>query len=227
MRIFNVKNPNSNFPVHRRLAGFGMAAENAYPIPFYAVTGSPGTGKSTLLAEIVRRATGMGIRCGGFLQPREGADHARCPEYLLSHVTDQSTLVLAHRAANSGFVFVEQAFEQARQWLKEDAVTAQLLVVDEFGRLEAEGGGHAPALEAALAGGPVLTLLAGVRNSALDDFRLRYSVARQRILDLDTERDKAELFTRSLMAALCPAAAPAIAHVPAFESSRNDWSEQI
>lgn len=179
-----------------------MSTEKTDSIRFFVVTGRSGSGKTTLLGEIAQRAARAGIWCGGFLQPRGTTDHLRTDEYRLTHLTDQTTLILARRSPNSGFVFVHHAFEQAEQWLQEDAATAQLLIVDELGKLESEGGGHAPALEAVVTRRPAVTLLAGVRKGTLDGLRRRYAIARERILDLDTEKDKAELFTRNLVAAL-------------------------
>lgn len=203
-----------------------MDTEGAPSARIYAVTGQSGSGKSSLLGEIARRAMAVGVCCGGFVQPRENIHPPQTREYLLTHLADQTTLLLARRDPTSGFIFEEQAFKQAEQWLQQDAVSAPLLIVDEFGRLEAEGGGHAPALKTVLGRHPQATVLIGVRKSVLGEFRRRFHVARERILDLDTEENNVERFTQALLAALGSPAAPAAAEKLSFRLSRNDGSEK-
>ncbi len=169
---------------------------------FFGVTGRPGTGKTTLLERIARHAATAGIRCGGFLQLRGTKQGERVSEYLLTHTTDFSSITIARYDGNHGYVYNESAFAKARRWLHEDAHCAQLLIVDELGVLEADGRGHAPALDSLLEHHVEAVVLAGLRKQALQTFVDRYSIRRDRLIDLDTDTARTDVFINVLFAEL-------------------------
>jgi nucleoside-triphosphatase THEP1 len=110
-----------------------------------AVTGPVGTGKSTLLGRLAAWASARGRRVDGFVAEAQGRPVAGrgADAYALHWLATGERTVVARRGAD-GYAFEDTAFERVRRWAAA-LPAADLVVLDEFGKVEAEGGGLAPA----------------------------------------------------------------------------------
>jgi len=124
----------------------------------------PGARPGDGIAALVDALAGRGLRLAGFRQSRDLAGGRR--RYLLHRVGATDRAELGRRGGGAGTgehefcncVFRDDAFPTAHAWLAADAPGADLVVLDELSRLEATGGGHAPAIALALAS-PAVSLL--------------------------------------------------------------------
>lgn len=114
-----------------------------------------GAEKAAVVARVVAGLGARGARVGGFVQlAPDGGEH------VVVRLTTRERADLGRRGTKPrspdeevfcSFSFDRRAFERARAWLLEDAAAADVVVVDEIGKLEAAGKGHSEALAAALA----------------------------------------------------------------------------
>jgi nucleoside-triphosphatase THEP1 len=118
--------------------------------PILLVTGPVGAGKTTALARLVQewRKSGRDVR--GILAYRV-VEGGRTVGYDLEVVGEKAHSVLARRkgigSEQAGpFVFSDKALALGRQALR-NAVSAEIVVVDEIGPLELRGGGWAGEVE--------------------------------------------------------------------------------
>ena len=130
------------------------------------LSGPRGTGLSQLAADVAALLAARGLRVGGFAQAPCGAPHAGAG-YRLLRLDVPEAIVLARPGAASpeaaasihcSYVFDATAWLAARRWLREAAPDADVLVIDEVGKLEGRGRGHDPALAEALGAGPLVLL---------------------------------------------------------------------
>ncbi len=126
-----------------------------------AVTGPVGSGKTTLLLNLADEMSGV----DGFVQlagprsdPNRGAD-----SYSLKFVRRVEPLPFLSRTAE-GYQFAAPALEARDSWAK--STNAEIVVLDEFGKWEAEGGGHMDIWPAIVAAGPSVVVIS-VRQDAL------------------------------------------------------------
>lgn len=141
----------------------------------FLVYGPRGAGKTTttlLLADALLR---RGLRVGGYFQ-RTTSDELERHGYDLVRLRDrEQRLALARpggteregESAVCSFSFSHEAFCAGLEWLKADADSSQVLVMDEISKLEARGEGHAAALRWALGLGDDKVLLLSVRGDLL------------------------------------------------------------
>lgn len=139
------------------------------------VYGPKGAGKTTTTLHLADSLVRAGVRVGGFYQ-RKTCDHLDRRGYELVRFGREENVTLAtqQQAPADGaqdqticsFCFRAASFAQGRQWIEDDAAWAQVLVLDEIGKLEAKGEGHADALLAALQM-PTSMLLLSVRADQL------------------------------------------------------------
>jgi nucleoside-triphosphatase THEP1 len=136
------------------------------------LTGPVHGGKTTYLGEACRRWSDRGLSCAGFLSPavtgdggETGYDLVELPGPLRRPYLRRSGPPGAERIGP--FTFVPAALRRAREILR-DPRPADLLVVDEVGPLELQGGGLWPALQEALRR-PRQTVLLVVRDTIVDD----------------------------------------------------------
>ncbi|MBI5547170.1 MAG: DUF2478 domain-containing protein, partial [Deltaproteobacteria bacterium] len=138
------------------------------------ISGEKGHNKSGLALEVVERLQAGGAAVGGFLQQRcYDAHEQKGYELLRLANCERITLAVGGVAAKEptqesfcSYAFRNDAFEQAFQWLKEDAPRADVLVLDDVSKLEVQGKGHAASLVWALAQ-PVPVVLVVARASQL------------------------------------------------------------
>lgn len=164
------------------------------------VTGSVGAGKSTLLRSVAA-ATRRRWRLAGCLS-RGGARQAAgepAADYWIRHPAGGEELPWARRRAEGGFEFFPAHLEGLVERLERElGEGAELVLLDELGRLEAQGEGLAGAAELALRSRAALVLCA-VRKDQLDGIAARLGRAPDLVLDLDT-REPATALRQALRA---------------------------
>jgi nucleoside-triphosphatase THEP1 len=142
-----------------------------------ALEGPPGSGKTTGLVELAQWAAAQGLRVDGFAQlavgPRASAGHGAAGYDLLPLAegdTQSAAIPFARREAPLPYTFATEVLDQ----IHEELLTRlsgpdgppDLVLLDEFGRLEAHGGGHMclwAKLEAQQPGTVVMVVRQGMR----------------------------------------------------------------
>lgn len=122
------------------------------------ISGERGEGKTSLALRLVSRLREAGLRVDGFVQraledaegERTGYDLVRLGTGEAVPLARRGTPPADDRPAVCHYVFDPEAFGRAQAWLRDGAGRAPVLLLDEIGRLEAAGGGHAGAVRLAL-----------------------------------------------------------------------------
>jgi nucleoside-triphosphatase THEP1 len=157
-----------------------------------AVTGPAGSGKSTTLADLAAWAASEGVAVDGFAQPAVGVRTGRrrgAPGYDLRHLGSETVLPFARRdrSARSAipYTFRAEALAEAHGWVRSALAEGPpgLLVLDEFGRVEAEGGGHMALWPEVVTAGPNIVVVA-VREGVLDRIESRMARRFDRVIRL-------------------------------------------
>ncbi|MCC7385172.1 MAG: DUF2478 domain-containing protein [Deltaproteobacteria bacterium] len=141
--------------------------------PFALLVLPRGPERAVWLREVADRLARQGSRVGGFVQ------HVVDPETrarVLQRLSDGAEIPLGRRGqvrdptleeVHCSFVFERRAFEVARAWLIEDAGTADVLVIDELGKVESAREGHFETAAWALASDLPAVVLLSVRGDQL------------------------------------------------------------
>lgn len=145
-----------------------------------ALVGKKRSGKTTKIKELILKLSNKGIKTGGIIQP--ASDTSEMPEaYFVQDILSQERKILAKRLSKmqNGFAF---AFEpEAVAWAKEKIIqarqTCDILIVDEIGRLEAEGNGHMPALLESVEDETAYQWLLCTRNDCFTPLKERFPAA--------------------------------------------------
>ena len=115
-----------------------------------AVSGAHGSGKTTRVRELAQAYRARGHHVGGIAQPVVWEDGQRQGYDLVDLATGERRPFAQRRAPAStgelGFVFEPEGWTWAMERILQARRTCDVLVVDELGRLEAQGEGHLPAL---------------------------------------------------------------------------------
>lgn len=119
-----------------------------------ALVGTVGSGKTSAAQRLCESLERQGLRLGGVLQPRR-MEQQQCRGYLLQDVASGAQRPFARRrgardGSGLGYDFDEQGWQWAAERITEARRRADVVLVDELGRLEARGQGHLPALQGAL-----------------------------------------------------------------------------
>ncbi len=139
------------------------------------ITGERGEGKTSLALRLIARLRAAGLRVEGFVQRAlDDADGARAG-YDLVRLANEESAPLARRGTDPHgtrptvchYVFEPGVFARGCTWLREDAARAEVLLLDEVGRLEAGGRGHAEAIRLALGLPPPKVVVLSVRAEML------------------------------------------------------------
>jgi nucleoside-triphosphatase THEP1 len=129
----------------------------------YGICGQRRQGKTTAIRALATGLVERGHSVAGVAQPARLED-GRVVGYDLVDLATQEVRPLAHRAEQGArplYRFDAAGFEWAEERLQR---AADFLLVDEIGWVEVEGGGHMPALKAALAEELCRAAVLGVRD---------------------------------------------------------------
>lgn len=110
-----------------------------------AIVGPLGSGKTQTALALAREVRENGFVVGGIAQP---ADNRHAEYRVLNLMTGESRFLgcKCDRQGSSRFLFASEAFAFAAQAIRTARLSADVLVVDEMGWLEAQGQGHMTAL---------------------------------------------------------------------------------
>lgn len=137
------------------------------------LTGPRGSGKTSSVRAVVENLQAAGHRVGGILQPAWPVSGQRQGYDVLDVATGESRPLARRRDTvgrqGLGFRFDAAAFAWAQERLLAGAAGADVLVVDELGRLEATGDGHVPALRQVLETDRRIVIVAAVRADVHDE----------------------------------------------------------
>lgn len=150
-----------------------LEAGRLVPVLLIAVSGPVGSGKTMLLARFAAWVSERGLRVDGFLALAEGRTEATrgAADYVLFWPATSERTPYAHRQAQDhGYDFDPATEDVVAAWadtLTLEAV-ADVIVLDEFGKREAQGLGHAAILSRVLAVEPrclAIAIRSGVQDS--------------------------------------------------------------
>jgi nucleoside-triphosphatase THEP1 len=169
----------------------------------FIVSGPVGSGKTSLLREVIERLEQTGHSVGGFIQPAFLDEKGRRNGYNLELLPESVTIELARESKDgiSRWIFEESAFQRARTHL-EAQYGADVFLVDEIGRVERTGGGHWPVLARCLpARGGIWVLV--VRQGMERNVLARLGYAQAVTIHDPTHKKSREVFIEALLAAVC------------------------
>lgn len=150
------------------------------------LTGPVRSGKTSFLLRAVSRWRGLGRPVTGYLS--RSVESVRGAEYFLLDLQSGREFLFLTRTWMAGaehvgpYFFVPGTLDMARS-IMSSAGPDEVLVVDEAGPLELEGGGISEALEAALAV-PGAKVLVTVREGILEGFISRIGERRRLVVDV-------------------------------------------
>jgi nucleoside-triphosphatase THEP1 len=164
------------------------------PAPVIVLTGSPGSGKTTMLRKILRRLDDAGWSVAGLIQPGIFENGAKVG-FLVKDLGTGEEAPLARRTSRetgsygTAFEFDAEGLALARTAL-ESAPRDAILVVDELGPVELRGRGHMPALRRTLASRPPRLLILVVRRHLVPALLGALDAIDARIVDIEVEKDR-------------------------------------
>jgi nucleoside-triphosphatase THEP1 len=171
------------------------------------LTGPVHGGKTTFLEGAWPRWSARGLSCAGFLSPVV-TDEEGGTGYDLLEIPSLLRRPFLRRRGEPGaertgpFAFVPGALERARAILR-DPGRLDLVVVDEVGPLELEGGGLWPALRDAVRR-PAGTILLVVRETIADDLAAAIAPLVPVVFDVRDPKDRGLLDERLIASAERP-----------------------
>ncbi len=138
----------------------------------FAVVGDQGAGKTTAMLDLCEALAAAGHVVAGVLQPARHRGRRRVG-YDLLDPRDGDRFDLATRKATLGpgelcYAFDEAGWGWGAERIARARRDADVLVVDEMGKLEARGQGHLPALQRTVDGEGCGVWVLSIRASALD-----------------------------------------------------------
>ncbi|MBN1336120.1 MAG: DUF2478 domain-containing protein [Deltaproteobacteria bacterium] len=137
------------------------------------VCGFQGAGKTSWILRRVDLLRSRGLGVGGIVQPALPGEGWQEGYDLLDLSSDERIRFARRLPDGSGFAFEPAAWTWAAERIRTARREADVLVVDECGRLEAQGGGHLPALLTPLAGERCSRWILAVRREVLAGLRAR------------------------------------------------------
>jgi nucleoside-triphosphatase THEP1 len=151
-----------------------------------AVTGPPGSGKTTLLRNLAAWAETRGRRAEGLVAHAEGSRGPGAERYVIETLPGGACALLAERRSEGGYRFHDAGWAHARAWAEGLAARPRpgLVVLDEFGRLEARGEGLAALWPLVAVARPALVVVA-VREDVLPEIEQQIGGAFDRVVKAD------------------------------------------
>jgi len=140
---------------------FVLAALAQRPPPALILCGGIGEGKTSAATHLVEALRAQGVAAGGILAPRVVDGGTTVAYQVLDVASGKRQLLLDSRppgVAVGRFYLRSEGVRFARGAIDRAVASRRLVVIDEVGRLELGGGGHAAALRAARAAGAPLVL---------------------------------------------------------------------
>ncbi len=179
-------NDRDMFPVHP--PPFSPLPFVSSPMTFVAVTGPVGSGKTSLLSQLVQWAKNNERRVDGFLalpidrvQDQQGANR-----YDLLWVATEEQRPYARRSNSlqPPYEFDPETAREVEQWSVSLATAPPLaaIVLDEFGPMEAAGDGHARHWDSLRQANAEVMIIA-VRNSCLDAVQTQLGIQFDVVID--------------------------------------------
>jgi nucleoside-triphosphatase THEP1 len=158
----------------------------------FILTGETGSGKTTLVSDVVGRLRKRGIRVGGILAPGLLENGRRTGFDIVDLATGTSMPLAREHAGEPGphtrwsrFGFYPDGLALGQKALGPDADAAEVVVIDEVGPFELAGGGWAPALDR-LSRDHTGSLLLIVRASVVDAVTARWGSPDTVVWDVST-----------------------------------------
>ncbi len=182
------------------------------PAPVIVLTGPPGSGKTTMLQQILGRLDDAGLTVAGVIQPGVFESGAKVG-FLVRDLGTGEEAPLARRTSRetgwhgTAFRFEDEGLTLARTAL-ESAPRDAILVVDELGPVELRGQGHMPALRRTLASRPPRLLILVVRRHLVPALLAALEAVDARIIDIEAEGERALDGTFGLIGDLLGSATP-------------------
>lgn len=141
-----------------------------------ALTGPVGSSKSTILARFAENVRDSGKLVDGFIAeagPRLEENRGAL-SYTLRWVATRKTDLLATREPSEPYEINKEVFEKVRSWAENliQVPPADLIVLDEFGKWEADGEGHMPIWPSVRDARPRMVVIA-VREDSLSKIETR------------------------------------------------------
>jgi nucleoside-triphosphatase len=154
-------------------------------------TGARHSGKTTGAAELVQKVRNEGFKVCGFLAPCVYSDSEFVGYDVLDLRTNHQKPLARCKTSNGyagPFNFIAEGLELGNSALSREAIkSADLVIVDEFGKLELEGQGWRKSVDSLLSSSDALILLI-VRKELVDEVRQLYTDFSQREV-VATEQD--------------------------------------
>ena len=161
-----------------------IAGESERPA-IVAIIGVPGTGKTTVVLGVARQLANQGLAVSGIVQLAR-REAGRALDYRLQEVSSGEGRPFASRAAQGhGFVFEAAGWSWARERIERARAEAEVVIVDELGRLEGRGEGHLPALLERVEAERARLWIVAVREDAADEIERRLGGFKARIRAAD------------------------------------------
>ena len=146
------------------------------------VTGSVGSGKTTVLSSLARWAKDQHTKVDGFLALPQflGARESGAKEYLLERIASGTRMPFAHRdeSLSPPYQFDQKTLDEVGGWAVSLAGQPRLslLILDEFGPLEARGHGHMRYWKSLQKSNPEVVVIA-VRDNLVAEIEDRLGIA--------------------------------------------------